>query len=565
MTTATENAKRQPSLRAAARVRAVRAYEPPRYAPNIVLRLDNNEGPASSPEVLEALRSASGESIRRYPDASVLEGDIALGLGIEPVRVVATNGGDDAIERVCRAMLEDGRTMLTHEPIFEMIPRAARLAGGHVRTVPWLRGELDVAAMVDQVDESTGVVAIVSPCNPTGGVVSMESWRRLAEAASSVGAIVLADLAYVEFADENPTASLLEHDNVVIVRTFSKAWGLAGLRVGYALASAEVAGWLRAVGGPYAVSDPAIAAARAALREGTACYVSRVRQERARLAGRIKELGGSPQPGEGNFVLARFDDAAGVWARLGEAGVAVRRFSGRPALEDALRVSLPGGEREFDFLLQALSYATGQGPLPVWEAQRQGRMAVVERKTSETQVRCSIKLDGSGVGDVRTGLGFLDHMITALSRHSGIDIELRCSGDLHVDDHHTVEDCAIVLGQAIDEALGDRGGIARFADACAPLDEALARAVVDLAGRASSSVSLDLTRDRVGDVACENIGHFVSSLASRSRASIHLDVLRGENDHHKAEAAFKALALALGSAVRIKRADGLAPSTKGVL
>lgn len=192
------------------------------------------------------------------------------------------------------------------------------------------------------------------------------------------------------------------------------------------------------------------------------------------------------------------------------------------------------------------------------------RQAEITRTTGETDVRGSVTLDGRGESRVETGLGFLDHMITALSRHSRIDIDLTCRGDLAVDDHHTAEDCALVLGSALDRALGDRSGIARFGSAYAPLDEALARCVIDLSGRPASVVDLGLDRESIGPLATENLTHFFRSLATTLRASVHVDVLRGENDHHRAEAAFKATALALRQAVAIDGTIGV-PSTKGVL
>jgi len=192
------------------------------------------------------------------------------------------------------------------------------------------------------------------------------------------------------------------------------------------------------------------------------------------------------------------------------------------------------------------------------------RQATVERATSETEIRLTLNLDGSGEGEIDTGLGFLDHMLTALTRHARFDLQLACSGDLQVDDHHTVEDCALALGRAIDEALGDRAGIHRFAHAYAPLDEALVRVVVDLSGRPFSSVDLGFVRPSVGDVATENLTHFFQSLAASGRMSLHVDLVRGENDHHRAEAAFKALALALRQAVS-RGGYGDIPSTKGML
>jgi len=192
------------------------------------------------------------------------------------------------------------------------------------------------------------------------------------------------------------------------------------------------------------------------------------------------------------------------------------------------------------------------------------RSSTVSRTTSETAIDLRLTLDGSGKADIQTGIGFLDHMLISLAKHARFDLHLRCKGDLEIDDHHTAEDCALALGQALDQALGDRVGIARFSHAYAPLDEALARVVVDLSGRPSAVVGLGLKRERIGDLACENIAHIFISLAMASRTSLHVDVIRGENDHHRAEAAFKATALAFRQAVK-RDGSGEIPSTKGVL
>jgi imidazoleglycerol phosphate dehydratase HisB len=192
------------------------------------------------------------------------------------------------------------------------------------------------------------------------------------------------------------------------------------------------------------------------------------------------------------------------------------------------------------------------------------RKATISRKTLETGISLELTLDGSGRAEVATGIGFLDHMLGALAKHTRFDLSLKCRGDLEVDDHHTVEDCALALGQALDQALGQRRGSARFGSAHAPLDEALARVVVDLSGRPCAVVELGLERETLGGLACENVGHFFASLATAGRMALHVDVLRGANDHHRAEAAFKAAALALRQAVRIEGPDQV-PSTKGVL
>jgi imidazoleglycerol-phosphate dehydratase len=192
------------------------------------------------------------------------------------------------------------------------------------------------------------------------------------------------------------------------------------------------------------------------------------------------------------------------------------------------------------------------------------RTGKVERQTGETEVRVELVLDGEGHADVETGLGFLDHMLTSLAKHGRFDLQLACEGDLEVDDHHTAEDTALALGAAIDRALGERRGIRRFGHAFAPLDEALARVVIDFSGRPSAHVDIGFRRERIGDIATENLSHFFVSLATTARMTLHVDLLKGANDHHRAEAAFKALALALRQALAT---DGTAevPSTKGVL
>ena len=192
------------------------------------------------------------------------------------------------------------------------------------------------------------------------------------------------------------------------------------------------------------------------------------------------------------------------------------------------------------------------------------RTATVTRATRETSIRVMLDLDGTGKTDVKTGIGFLDHLLDALGRHARFDLTLTCEGDLQVDDHHTAEDCALALGEALDRTLGERRGVNRFGWALAPLDEALARAVVDLSGRPFSDVALSLRREAIGGLSCENIPHVLRSLATAGRMTLHVDVLKGENDHHRAEAAFKATALALRQAIAVSGFDDV-PSTKGTL
>lgn len=194
------------------------------------------------------------------------------------------------------------------------------------------------------------------------------------------------------------------------------------------------------------------------------------------------------------------------------------------------------------------------------------RTATISRSTKETQISVTVDLDGTGKSTISTGIGFLDHMLTALSKHSFIDITLSCKGDLEVDDHHTAEDCALALGAALEAALGNKAGLRRYGSAYAPLDEALARAVVDISGRPSAHIDLKLVREKVGQISTEMLTHVFQSLAVAAKLTLHVTVLEGANDHHKSEAAFKALALALREAVTIdaRRLNDI-PSTKGSL
>jgi imidazoleglycerol-phosphate dehydratase len=194
------------------------------------------------------------------------------------------------------------------------------------------------------------------------------------------------------------------------------------------------------------------------------------------------------------------------------------------------------------------------------------RTAQVRRETRETRVEVTLNLDGTGRGDVSTGIGFLDHMLDSLARHARFDLTVRAEGDLHVDQHHTAEDVGVSLGQALDRALGERRGIRRFGDAVVPLDEALAQVAVDLGGRGWASIDLPFRAPIIGGLSTEMIPHLLQSFATDGRFNLHVRLLAGENDHHRAEATFKALARALDDATRPDpRLGGEVPSTKGVI
>ncbi len=194
------------------------------------------------------------------------------------------------------------------------------------------------------------------------------------------------------------------------------------------------------------------------------------------------------------------------------------------------------------------------------------RHAAVTRETNETKVNVELNLDGSGVADVTTGIGMLDHLVSQVAKHGLLDITVKAKGDLSTDEHHTVEDVGLALGKALDEALGDRKGIVRMADAVVPLDEALATVAIDLGGRGYAVVDVAWTGERVGELPTDMVSHLLWSLASEGKLTLHGRVLSGVNDHHKAEALFKALGRALGAASRPEpRLQGKAASTKGRL
>ena len=194
------------------------------------------------------------------------------------------------------------------------------------------------------------------------------------------------------------------------------------------------------------------------------------------------------------------------------------------------------------------------------------RTAKIERKTNETDIFVEVNIDGSGHAEINTGIGFLDHMLHHVAVHGLFDLTLRAAGDLHIDEHHTVEDCALALGMAFEQALGDRKGIVRMASAYVPMDETLAFVAIDFSGRPYAVVQAEWVTPSVGGIATTLFGHFIESFAVQAGCNLHARVLYGRDDHHKAEALFKALARALDAATRIdERRGGVIPSTKGVI
>ena len=338
-------------------------YKGPAQPEPGVLKLDGNEGNPPPRALLEDLATVDLSKVRDYPDARPLESDIAKRLGVDPARVVVTAGADEALDRVFRAFLAPGRRLVLPIPAFEMMYRFAAVVGGEIAPVPWTDA-FPTDEVIAALDDGVSLIAMISPNNPTGGTATASDLEHVAAAASDVnsgaafGAMVVLDHAYVEYSDQDLTSVAQQFDNVVTVRTFSKAWGLAGCRVGYAVASPEVATVLRNVGSPFPVAGLSLAAVRTQLSTGDAAleeHVAAVRAGRERLMEALSGLGIETDQAEGNFVLADFGARCDfVLNGLDALGVRVRRFPHRPEIADKLRITVPERAEPLERLLEAL-------------------------------------------------------------------------------------------------------------------------------------------------------------------------------------------------------------------
>jgi histidinol-phosphate aminotransferase len=340
-------------------VRADKAYAPPPYPAPIDLYLDGNEGIAIAPELLKEIGALDVEIVRRYPKNRPLEQLLATRFDLPREQVLVTAGADDALERIIRATVSPGTEALMPVPTFEMIERYVLLAGGHVNPVLWLEGALPLDALLAKINVRTSLITIVSPNSPTGLTVSIDAIGAISAAAPD--RLILVDLAYVEFADRDITADVLQLPNTVVTRTLSKAYGIAGARVGYALGSAEAIALMRAAGHPYAVSSISIALAMRRLESGQdemTRWVARVRKERAELIDMLRSRGVSAGPSEGNFIFVTHPDAAGIRHGLALRGIGVRGFPGIHHLENSLRITLPGEPEAFKRLYDGLQNLT---------------------------------------------------------------------------------------------------------------------------------------------------------------------------------------------------------------
>jgi histidinol-phosphate aminotransferase/imidazoleglycerol-phosphate dehydratase/histidinol-phosphatase len=472
-----------------------------------IVRFDGNVPPLPLPSSRPGAIAAALADVNTYPHGGypLIHEAIADYAGVAPENVVLGAGADDLIALCARAFAGPGDLVaVPPEPTYPLFRVAAELAGATVG------------------DESQVLTFCCRPGNPLGDLPPLPAARPL-----------VVDEAYGEYAGE--TAVPLIDDGVVVVRTFSKAFGLAGARIGYLLAGADDASELRVRQAPAPVSTLSVALALAALRNPP--DVSPVVAERERLAHELRALGLDPLPSHANFLFVPVPEPRELGERLLRHGLVVRVTAG------GIRISVRDRDDD-DLLLAALA---GESPL----AQRRARYV---RATAETAVRVRLGLDGAGRVRVATGAGLYDHLLEQLAFHGNLDLVVDTAGDLETGAHHTAEDTAIAVGEALDRALGDRRGIARYGSAVVPMDDALARAAVDLGGRRGAEIELS-----------EDPGlarHALESFANAGRMTLHVSAT-GRDPHHVAEAACKAVGRALREAVR-REGDEL-PSTKGLL
>ncbi len=475
--------------------------------PSQVLRFDQNTPPLPIASTRPGTVAGALARVNGYPAGGyrTLRRAIADYAGVEPENVVLGAGADDLILLCARAYAGPGDTIaIPVAPTYPLFCIAAELAGAEIG------------------DDDPVLTFACRPNNPTGTLGPLPGARPL-----------VVDEAYFEYSGE--TALSLIDEGVIVLRTFSKLFGLAGARIGYALASVETAAELNARQAPAPVSEISAALAIAALAARP--DPAPVLEERERFADGLRALGFAPLESHANFLYVPSVDADAIAESLLAQGIVVRSFPG------AFRVSVLDREDD-DRLLEALGGPAATG----------ARSVRTLRATAETRFATRLALDGERRVRVSTGAGIYDHFLEQLAFHAGFDLLLEGTGDLETGDHHTAEDAALALGEALDKALGSRTNIARYGNAVVPMDDALARAAVDLGGRPYAEVALEHDPGMAS--------HMLASLAQTARAAINVEAT-GSDPHHVAEAAFKAVGRALHDAVRAEH-SGI-PSTKGIL
>ena len=525
---------------------------------------------------MDANESPFDNGYNRYPDPSQarLKRWIAEIKGVDVQNIFVGNGSDEAIDLCFRIFCNPGLdNAIAIAPSYGMYSTCAAVNDVEMREV-LLNDDfsLPVERLLDAADNNSKLLFICSPNNPTGNVFPREEIERILQ---EFDGMVVLDEAYIDFADEPGMLRSLENwPNLIILQTLSKAWGMAGLRAGLAFASNYVMRLFAQVKYPYNINVATLSAVEKLLKAGVDDRVKLIKEQRAFMEQKLSgmECVWRVYPSQANFLLVQVDNAADLYNYLLGEGIIVRDRSRMPLCDNTLRITV-GTPQENVRLLRAIaeydikrygSRAEG-GPLAERELlqEYESRSARVIRTTNETSVSVSVDLDNSGTGGISTGLSFLDHMLMQIVHHGGIMLTINASGDLEVDEHHTMEDVAITLGQALSKALGDKRGIERYGFAL-PMDESEAIVLLDFGGRIDFKWEVTFYGERVGDVPTQMFRHFFQSLCSAMNCNLHISA-RGENDHHIAEAIFKAFARALKAAVRREPFNYEIPSSKGLL
>lgn len=516
------------------------------YSGTIGVFLDANESPWETPH-------------NRYPDPRQREIKVLLSQikGVAPENIFLGNGSDEAIDLIYRVFCEPRvDNVVAIAPSYGMYKVAAATNDVQYRAVLLTDDfELDAAALLSRVDERTKAVFLCSPNNPSGNILKESEIIKILD---EFDGIVVVDEAYIDFATTSATSfvhKIEQYPRLVVLQTLSKAWGLAGLRLGIAVAAKPIIDLFSRVKYPYNIGSATQRLVVENLKRGIDEQVATICAEREALARRVAEccFVRKIYPSDSNFILVRVDDANALYDKLIAAGVIVRNRTNVELCKDCLRITI-GTADQNAALVAVLSGS---------EVPPSARSAAIERATRETNISVSIDLDRARPSHIDTGLKFLDHMLDQIVHHAGISLNIKALGDLQVDEHHTVEDVAIVLGDALREAVGDRCGMERYGFAL-PMDEARALVLLDFGGRIDFEWDVEFSRERVGDVPTEMWPHFFKSLASAARCNLHI-AAKGDNDHHTIEGVFKAFARALRMAVRREPFAYDLPSSKGVL
>ncbi len=522
------------------------------------IKLDANEN-AYAPLVEGGLAAR----VNRYPEPQPtrLRAVMAALYGVESPNLVVTRGADDAIDILIRSFCRPGVDAISIcQPTFSAYAQFALLQGARViETRLGANFDLNADAFLAAVQDEPNLklAFICAPNNPTGNPVPPADILRVADALPET--IIVLDEAYIEFSDQRSlTAEAARRDNLVVLRTLSKAYGLAGARVGCSIGTAELIALISRALPPYPLPSLSIEAALAVLapsrRPIHAQRIGRIKANRERIAALLQAspLVTSVRSGGGNFLFLEVNEPEALAAKLRALGIRVRF---RPnAAPGGIRLSI-GTEAENEAALAAFGIAS---------ADRPARRATTVRDTKETKIAVAIDLDVDGPRTIDTGIPFYDHMLDQVAAHGGFALTLACEGDLEIDAHHSLEDCAIAFAQTLSKALTDRRGIGRFGFSL-PMDEAEAHVLIDLSGRPYSVFEGEFVTSHIGAYPTEMTPHIFRSFADNLGAAIHVRVT-GENDHHKTEACFKAFGRALRQAVGREGAWAEAvPSTKGVL